>query len=338
LKNNESADYFSSVIAIDTPESTHLPEETGDDFYIVKAVKKVTIELRKKIDANSYKRFVYTAGKLEYDIDDHTAKIYHDTADSSFRMFMLDGYMRGLPFKEYTAIYDESMVGLAYSHVSVYVKWYQRKGFSFIVQVVLIVVSIFTSGATSYLVVAARVALAYAIGAIAMRISDYVGGDLGVILGVIFAMVSFYFTGSLNVESASGMWLKAADMYMKLESQKQKNEAEQTIKALRKLKKEMNRKMIELRQSMEASEYSGMDRAVIIAKIASEMEVDDSGFFNEGLVSAVEEQEWRLNEVKPVDYDQAETLYNRTVNIPRDVYEFEHNMIKIEMFGVNDDQ
>jgi hypothetical protein len=338
LRGDEESEYFASVVAVDTPQSVHIPSETDSGFYLVKAVKKVTVEIRKKINNNSYKRFIYTAGKLKYDIDDHIAKVDHDTADSSFRIFMLDGYLRNRPFKEYTSLYDESMVGLAYSHVSVYVKWYQRNGFRFIVQVVLIIIAIFTYGSTSYLIIIAKMALAYAISKIAMKLSEYVGGDLGVILGVIFALVAFYFTGTLDTNSTIGAWLKVADMYLKLESQKQLHEADQTMKALRKLKKEMNRKMIELRQAMEATEYSGMDRAVIIAKIADEMEVDDSGFFNEELVSAVEEQEWKLNEVKPVDYNQAETLYNRTVNIPRDVYEFEHNMIKIEMFGVNDDQ
>ena len=295
------------------------------------------IEIRKKIDANSYNRFIYSAGLLEYEIDGQTAKIYHKEADSTFRIFMLEDALKDKSFKEFTALYDESLVGVAYSVEKRYMKWYQRNGSRFVIQIVMLVITIWSGGTTSALNVVVNAALAFAIGYVAMKISEYVGGNLGVLLGVIFSMVAFYYTGQLDGMDSTGIWLKASDMYMAMQGEKNIREIAEMSKAMKKFNKEMNLKMIQLRMSMKAMESAGMDRATIIGKIALQMDVDEPDMFNEEVVSVYEENSWKLDEIKAVDYNLADTLYKQTVEIPTEVYEFEHNMQKIEQFGASDE-
>lgn len=324
-------------------------ETNYKDGIVVHRNDVIKIELYKQVSSNQYKKFTYSSGKLEYEIDGHSASVYHSEADGTFRFFLTKDAVKGLRFKEYVAVFDRSLCGLAYCHTRVKVKWYQKAGFKLFLQVVMIVASIaiavFTGGAGSsvsaaIVQVAVNMAVAYAITYIAMEISEAIGGDIGVAIAAIAAVAAFYFTGSFDTNSTAQLWLTASDVYFKLKTNQVQEETKRLQEDYDRFKREMRVKTRMLQESIELMSNNGYTREAILANIANQAYND--GFTNtmltDEIAKSIEEDEWKLPEVKPVDYDLAETLYNSTTEIPDTVYNFNGKMREIEVFGSSQNQ
>jgi len=298
----------------------------------------IEIKIFKQVDSSNYKVFTYDSGLIDYEVDGHEATVNHISLESKFRIFMLDDYMDSLKYKEYVAIYDRSLCGMSFVQEVTVLKWYERPSFLHILRAVAIIVTVFSIDAGSGIgAIAVSIAEGIAIAAIAQAIAKEIGGTTGVILGVIAAVAMYYYVGGVDAGESSSLWLKSADMYMKLQSIKVAEDTAALNREFEKFKREYKSKMIMLKTSMEKYDTMGYSRDAIIENIANQSYYngDSDILFDVKMLDKIGEAGDKLPDVAPVDHNLVETLYNRVVDIPIEVYEFEHVMQKIDEFGDN---
>jgi len=319
--------YDQNVEMLEDPETGELEESD---------LESVMIIIRKNISDTQYKEYVYRSGMLEYEIDGHTAKVYHDKADKTFRLFMLNKYLDRKRFREYTAVYDRSLCGLAYCQERVKVRWYERAWFGTFLQIVAIVITVYTAGAGAGIsATLISMATTYAIAYVAMKLAEAIGGELGVLIGTIVAVTAMYFNPAGSGMSVSDIWLTTSDTYLKMESVKVKDDIEKMKSMYEEYKKEIDKYMYYIEQEMNYMDSLGYSKEAIIKNIANRAynEGYTDVYFDIETVNSMEEEDWKLPEVKGVDYNLAETLYNQSTEIPKSVYEFEDRLYAVTRFG-----
>jgi len=310
--------------------------ETGD--LVEDEMKSVSIVLRKNISDSQYKEFHYRSGKLDYEIDGHTASVYHERPDKTFRLFMMNDYLAHKRFKEYTSIYDRSLCGLAYCQVRIKVRWYEKSWFKLFLQIAAVVITVWTAGSGAGLgATLMSMASTYAIAYVAMKIAEAIGGELGVIIGTVVAAASMYFNPAGSGMSTADLWLSTSDMYLKLESIKVKEDIKKMQEMYDEFKSKIDKQIYYMEQEMAAMDATGYSQEAIIMNIANRAynEGYSDILFTPEIVEDMQDEDWKLPEVKQVDYDLAETLYNQSTEIPRGIYEFEHQMNVVTTFGAN---
>jgi len=332
IQNDEEERLYITIEKIDTPAMFYNDEDTTR---YVGAVKTVVINLYYKIDDNSYRHFRFRNGRLEYKVDGHTAIVRHEKINGEFRIFMLNGYMNNLRFKEYTALHDRSLCALVYVHQVIKIHWYQRAGWRIVVQIVVLIVTYYTGGAGSVFEFLIDVAVNIAVGYVASKIASMISGRWGAVVGAVIAVALLILTKKVDVDNTSQLWLATADEYTKLQSQQLADEVEAMQKEYEKYKKEIIKKTRMLQEYIDAQDQKGYSKETIITNIANQAywEGYDGPELTSELFDKLTESELFGEEIKPIDYNLAETEYNKIVEIPRNVYEFEDKMREITYFG-----
>jgi hypothetical protein len=338
LPSDEDSKYYAKMDR--TGSEVEVAEaENGDNSRVLEATR---ITIYKQITSSEYRVFEYEMGRLEYEVDGHTAKINHDKADGTFRFFALKDIIDDLSYKEYVAVYDMSLCGMAYCHQRVKLKWYQRAGFRLFLQIAMIVVSVVitvgTGGAgasvgAALTNVAMNLAIAMAITYVAQRLASSIGGDLGVAIATIAAVAAFVYTGQIDPSLSTQMFLKTSDMYIKLKSQELADEATDLQEDYNRFKREIDVKARLMAESLEISDFSGYSTGAILENINNRRLSAGSMPLTKEYIESIGDSEWKLDSVPPIDYNLAETLYNRSNTIPPSVYDFEPAMQVLDKFG-----
>jgi len=303
----------------------------------------LAIDFFKQINENQYKQFTYCAGRITYVIDGETVTKEHTTRDGSFRLFMLEEAMSGLPFNEFCDLYDKGMCGIAFSIEITHLKWYQTATFAIVFQIVMIVIAVAitiasagsgTSISAAILDVATNMVVAYAITEITAFVAAKIGGDIGKIAAVASAIAVLVLAGKLDTNNLGQLFLTMADQYIKADLQSLKDDMKRMQSEYKEFAEELNKKMKKITDYMGKHENS-RTREEIYANI----QVRDwmnastgSRIISMEEIEQLEDEEWKLPEVKSIEYDQAEILYNK-ISIPEDNYEFEHKMLPNFSFG-----
>jgi hypothetical protein len=247
-----------------------------------------------------------------------------------------------MKYKEYVAVYDRSLCGLAYCHQRVKVRWYQRAGFRLFLQIAVIVVSIVitvgTGGAgagvgAALTSAAMNIAIAVAITYVAQKLASAIGGDLGVAIATIAAVAAFVYTGQLDPSSSAQLFLKTSDMYIKLKSQEIADKSKELQEDYNRFKREIDIRTRLITEALEMSDYKGYSSDAILENINNRRWFAGSMPLTKEYIESMEDDDWKLDAVSPIDYNLAETLYNRSNTIPPSVYDFEPAMQIIDKFG-----
>ena len=295
----------------------------------------ISIVVYKQINGTQYKKFRFSRGKLTYKIGSHTAKVKHSKRDGTFRLFMLDGKLDNVSFKEYTSIFDSCICGLAYVHERVEVKWYQSRAFQVIVAIVAIVITVVSYGSLTEL--AYSMVVAVAVGAIANYISNKIGGFAGAAIGTIIAIAIMAYVGYIDANNTNKLWLTASSTFIDTYSGTLALEASEYEKSYSKAKKEIDIQANRLMQDVEDMMGRGHSKESIIAKISNQLEENSSVFssvdFNEDYFNAVDDDNWKLKEVNGIDYNLMNTKWQEAVELPDSTYNYYNSMRTDYRFG-----
>jgi hypothetical protein len=334
----ESYTKFNTINTIESEKFYVIVEKKEKQVYTkengqgqVNIAESVWVTLYYQLDPDNYRVYQYRNAVLNYDIDGHTAYIRHLKMDGSFRLFMLDGYLKGKPYKEFMSIHDKSLCGLIYVHQKIKIKWYQRSGFRLFLQIAAIVITVVTGGVAGAVAIVINTALNIAVAYVAQKLASMIGGELGAVMGTVVAVAAIV----VSQGTSPTMWFAVADQYLKLKLIQTQEKMEKLQKNFEEYKKELDKKERMMRAFM--ASYKDYSKETIIKNIANR--AYNEGFsdikFDVETITELEENEWRMPEVQMADYNLGETEYNRVVNFTDGLYDFSSKVHQITYFGAD---
>lgn len=325
--------YGTSIIDGLTVEVVH--PKTGAITY--NNYDSAIVEVSFQHSPSSYTKYTYGYGSIDYKIDDEkVATIRHDKADGSFRFFLTHDYLKGLKFREFTSIYGMSLCGVSYVTETIKIKWYQTASFAMLLRFVGAVITIVTAGAGAAVsTIIIGLVGSVAITVISLSIAKAIGGTAGTVIAVITAVVLAVLVNGGVGNDISSLWLTTGDTYMKAQLQQLQIEAKEMKEAYEEYKDKIDKKMSLLQSALGSLNDKGYSKEAILTNIANKAYYSghSSILFNIETADKLDDEDWKLLELTPLDYDSANTLYNNSTTIPRSSYEFEQRMHSTKEFG-----
>jgi hypothetical protein len=122
-------------------------------------------------------------------------------------------------------------------------------------------------------------------------------------------------------------------MYIKLKSQEIADKSKELQEDYNRFKREIDIRTRLITEALEMSDYKGYSSDAILENINNRRWFAGSMPLTKEYIESMEDDDWKLDAVSPIDYNLAETLYNRSNTIPPSVYDFEPAMQIIDKFG-----
>lgn len=223
--------------------------------------------MRYQGSSNQYREIVVTNFLQTYKVVQSNSALLDDP-DGECRLIIPIDLLNGLRYNDWVNVYERSLCMVVYAQQTVVLDWYQQDWFKIVLQIVSIVLMVipFFQGAGAALQVAIRLMAVYLIMRVAMWVAEQVGGDLGVVLAAIVAIVATYYLGPMTGGEAVG-WLPLASqglsiglqLYqhkMDLELQEAQKDHDAYVKAKQEEIHDLNDKIAEYEAKGDAYRYA----------------------------------------------------------------------------------